>query len=67
MELSIVRRGKASVSMRVRLAIAVSLIWGSVVLGADRALDPTFESDGNLSPRSKIDRAVFAKLRQEKH
>ncbi len=52
--------------MKARLLIAVSLILAPVVLGAERTLDPTFESDGNLSPRSKIDRAVFAKLRQEK-
>ena len=52
--------------MKARLAIAVSLILVPVVLGAERTLDPTFESDGNLSPRGKIDRAVFAKLRQEK-
>ena len=52
--------------MKARLSIAVSLILAPVVLGAERTLDPTFESDGNLSPRGKIDRAVFAKLRQEK-
>jgi hypothetical protein len=52
--------------MKARLAIAVSLILLPAVLGAERTPDPTFESDGNLSPRSKIDRAVFAKLRQEK-
>ena len=52
--------------MKARLAIAVSLILVPVVLGAERTLDPTFESDGNLSPRGKIDRTVFAKLRQEK-
>lgn len=51
---------------RACLAIVVGLIGTGVLGGADRPLDPTFESDGNLSPRSKIDRAVFGKLRQER-
>jgi hypothetical protein len=51
--------------MKAHLAIVVSLILVPVALGAERALDPTFESEGNISPRGKIDRTVFAKLRQE--
>ncbi len=58
--------GKASGAMRAHLAIAMGLLCGSMVWGADRALNPTFESDEKVSPRTKIDRAVFAKLRQEK-
>ena len=52
--------------MTVRLISVVSLIVASVAVAADRALDPTFESEGNISPRGKIDRAVFAKLQREK-
>ncbi len=33
--------------------------------GAERGVEPLFESDANLSPRTKIDRVVFARLRQE--
>ena len=60
--------------MKPRLAIAVvsvllpvlGFLPAPVVVAAERKVDPTFESDGNVSPRGKIDRTVFAKLRQEK-
>ncbi|MHB8974907.1 MAG: DUF1553 domain-containing protein [Pirellulaceae bacterium] len=60
--------------MKPRLAIAVvsvllpvlGFLSAPVVAAAERKVDPTFESDENVSPRGKIDRTVFAKLRQEK-
>ncbi len=33
--------------------------------GADRDVAPVFETKASLSPRTKVDRAVFARLRQE--
>ncbi len=46
------------------------IIWaivsvGLVAQGAEREVQPVFESDSNLSPRTTIDRVVFARLRQE--
>ena len=44
----------------VLLVTACSPLWG-----ADRTVNLAFESDANLSPRGKMDRVVFARLRQE--
>ncbi|MHB8863620.1 MAG: DUF1553 domain-containing protein [Pirellulaceae bacterium] len=41
-------------------------VWVTRADAADRKVDPIFESAANVSPRGKIDRTVFAKLRQEK-
>ena len=38
----------------------------SFVMAEERSYHPTFEIQGNLSARGKIDRTVFARLRQEK-
>ncbi len=42
-----------------------ALAAGSTVAwGADRAVHPVFETEENLSPRTKVDRVVFSRLRQ---
>ena len=38
---------------------------GAVCWGAEREVVVVFETNASLSPRTKIDRAVFARLRQE--
>ncbi len=52
--------------MKRRLGIAICLVLVPNLLAAERTLDPTFESEGSISPRGKIDRTVFARLRQER-
>jgi hypothetical protein len=53
--------------MKPRWAIAVvwAPLWVAVAMAGERTVDPTFEIGVNLSPRGKIDRTVFARLRQE--